>query len=155
MDRVDRDIQEAERDASPERFPWVEPQLSSSSTEAALKSTSSGRVNSAGTSASRPDADVLLAPTLRLHPTELDRIATHRLWHSATVGGSRPNIAQRNTTMKTSTLGAGKPFPPTSYNVEDYLVEFDGPHDPIHPQNWPMKKKYTHSRPAGSTSLTL
>jgi DHA1 family multidrug resistance protein-like MFS transporter len=38
-------------------------------------------------------------------------------------------------------FGAGKPFPPQLPEREEYVVEFDGPDDPLHAQNWPMKKK--------------
>jgi len=38
-------------------------------------------------------------------------------------------------------FGAGKPYPPTLPDQEDYVVEFDGPDDPLHAQNWPIGKK--------------
>lgn len=30
---------------------------------------------------------------------------------------------------------------------QDYLVEFDGESDPLHPLNWDMKTKYIHCYP--------
>jgi len=38
-------------------------------------------------------------------------------------------------------MGAGKPYPPPLPEREEYVVEYDGPDDPLHPQNWPIKRK--------------
>lgn len=38
-------------------------------------------------------------------------------------------------------FGAGKPYPPPLPEREEYVVEFDGPKDPMHAQNWPFRKK--------------
>ncbi|KAK9256648.1 major facilitator superfamily domain-containing protein [Lipomyces tetrasporus] len=38
-------------------------------------------------------------------------------------------------------LGAGKPYPPSLPDAEEYVVEFTGPDDPIHPHNWSFNKK--------------
>lgn len=40
-------------------------------------------------------------------------------------------------------MGGGKPYPPKVVDQEMYRVEFDGPDDPLHPFNWPIKKKLT------------
>ncbi|KAL9098517.1 MAG: hypothetical protein Q9187_009646, partial [Circinaria calcarea] len=37
-------------------------------------------------------------------------------------------------------FGAGKSYPRPLPNQEEYVVEFDGPNDPLHPQNWPIRK---------------
>jgi len=148
MDQVDLGIQNAERDASPERLRDDEARLSSCSihtgaSSASLESETQSHPSSSGSPLRLQQTR--LQHTRSLHPTELDRIAAHRLLHSSTVGSSRPNIAHGTSATKTSNLGAGKPFPPTSYDVEDYVVEFDGPRDPLHPQNWPMKKRYVRT----------
>ncbi|KAH8124981.1 hypothetical protein FP744_10004927 [Trichoderma asperellum] len=39
-------------------------------------------------------------------------------------------------------MGAGKLYPPELSDKESYIVEFDGPSDPTHPQNWSMKRKW-------------
>jgi len=77
---------------------------------------------------------------LERHQTELSRIQTARSQHSATVGrdGSRP----KKWDTPLPAFGAGKPYPPPLPNQEDYVVEFDGPDDPLHAQNWPLRKKY-------------
>lgn len=41
----------------------------------------------------------------------------------------------------TLSMGAGKPYPQHLLNKDSYVVEFDGPSDPTHPQNWSMKRK--------------
>ena len=38
-------------------------------------------------------------------------------------------------------MGAEKPFPPLLPDREEYVVEYNGVDDPLHAQNWPMKKK--------------
>lgn len=89
---------------------------------------------------------------LQLHPTERDpeairRIETHRSQHRSTVGASSiesrltRTLSRRKTERPLPSLGAGKPFPPPLPDREEYVVEFDGADDPMHAQNWPMKKK--------------
>lgn len=39
-------------------------------------------------------------------------------------------------------LGAGKALPPNLPDREAWRVDFNGPQDPLHPQNWPLKKKF-------------
>jgi DHA1 family multidrug resistance protein-like MFS transporter len=41
-------------------------------------------------------------------------------------------------------MGLGKPYPPLLPAQEEYVVEFTGPDDPLHAQNWPMKKKWVN-----------
>lgn len=46
-------------------------------------------------------------------------------------------------------FGAGKRYPRPLPQSEDYVVDFDGPNDPLNAQNWPMFKKYTNINPFG------
>ncbi|KAF1837634.1 MFS general substrate transporter [Decorospora gaudefroyi] len=89
---------------------------------------------------------------LTLHPTErnpeaIRRIETHRSQHAGTVGASRVDsrlsrtVSRRRTERPLPQLGAGKPYPPLLPDREEYVVEFDGADDPLHAQNWPMRKK--------------
>lgn len=71
------------------------------------------------------------------HPTALERIETHRSQHSNTVGG---RVTSRRKPERPN-FGAGKPYPPDLPDKEEYVVEFDGHDDPLHPQNWSMGKK--------------
>ncbi|KKY22758.1 putative mfs multidrug [Phaeomoniella chlamydospora] len=38
-------------------------------------------------------------------------------------------------------MGGGKPYPPPLPERDEYVVEFDGHDDPLHPQNWKLTKK--------------
>ena len=68
---------------------------------------------------------------------ELDRIHTYQLQQQYTVGSTRSR-APRDEWLP---IGAGKPYPPALPDPEDYVVEFEGADDPMHPHNWPMKKR--------------
>ena len=79
---------------------------------------------------------------LERHPTALSRINTIRTQHSHTLGTSlKSRTATRHSRTALPAFGAGKPYPPPLPAQEDYVVEFDGPLDPLHAQNWPLKKK--------------
>jgi DHA1 family multidrug resistance protein-like MFS transporter len=128
MDIIDRDIEAAEQEASPENYPLD--QTAHTTTGTAFESSSKTLLGFPGLQARKS------------HPTELDRISTYRTIHSSTVGAQASS--RGNTRLqKVTTLGAGKVFAPADYNVEDFLVEFDGHDDPLHPQNWPMRKRWT------------
>jgi DHA1 family multidrug resistance protein-like MFS transporter len=85
------------------------------------------------------------------HPTALSRIITQRSQHSATVGAS---LKSRQSRKPLPAFGAGKPYPPALPEREEYVVEFDGPDDPLHAQNWPLKKKLITAAILGFTTLT-
>ncbi|KAL2786211.1 major facilitator superfamily domain-containing protein [Aspergillus keveii] len=74
---------------------------------------------------------------LERHPTALSRIATQRSQHTATVGALRTRPSRK----PLPEFGAGKPYPPPLPEKEEYVVEFVGPDDPLHPQNWSFKRK--------------
>ncbi|KAF2792678.1 MFS general substrate transporter [Melanomma pulvis-pyrius CBS 109.77] len=91
---------------------------------------------------------------LHQHPTERNpeaifRIETQRSQHQQTVGShTTPSTSRIATTLSRRKiekplpkLGAGKPYPPLLPDREEYVVEYDGVDDPLHAQNWPMKKK--------------
>ena len=151
MDIVDRDLEKAEIAASPNQFPqdaYLAEGASKSEhpdgqptqkveRQATASSTSSG----SSVSVVREEMAMSRAQTqrdLERHPTELSRIETHRTQHSGTVGRS---ITSRKSKKPLPAFGAGKDYPPALPAKEDYVVEFDGPDDPLHPQNWPIKKK--------------
>ncbi|KAI2794319.1 Major facilitator superfamily multidrug transporter FLU1 [Penicillium oxalicum] len=74
-----------------------------------------------------------------LDPEALERIATQRSQHIATVGAS--NKKRTEDAGPLPDFGAGKPYPPPLPDKEEYVVEFSGIDDPLHPQNWPTSKK--------------
>lgn len=73
-------------------------------------------------------------------PLALERINTYRLQQQETVGSG---TAQRTRTPREQwlPLGGGKPFPPSPPDPDEYVVEFNGSDDPMHPQNWPLRKR--------------
>lgn len=137
-DQVDRDILASEQDAlgyGHRASHEVERVLSASSASTST-SNASLRDRSGGMSRVPTQRD------LERHPTELDRIQTARSQHSATVGVTmgRSNTRTRDSKRPMPTMGAGKEIP-RSLDVDAYVVEFDGPDDPWHAQNWPLTKK--------------
>lgn len=89
------------------------------------------------------------------HPTALSRIQTGRSQHSQTIGASiRSRTVSRHSKKPLPNFGGGKPFPPPLPEREEYVVEFDGPDDPMHAQNWPLKKKLPVAIVLGYVTLT-
>lgn len=79
----------------------------------------------------------------RHHHDDLDRIQTARSQHSATVGSThlgRSSTRARDSRKPLPPMGAGKPMPP-ALDADEYVVEFDGPDDPLNALNWPLRKK--------------
>jgi DHA1 family multidrug resistance protein-like MFS transporter len=68
----------------------------------------------------------------------LSRTETQRTQHALTVGES---LRSRQSTAPLPAFGAGKPYPPPLPAREEYVVEFDGPDDPLYPLNWPVMRK--------------
>lgn len=137
VDEVDRELERAERDASPERFQRDSNEIERAITGSSTSTGSSRDSNSpyrtrVGMSRVSTQAD------LERHPTELSRIATARSQHTATVGRS---LKSRESKKPLPAFGAGKDYPPQLPAREEYVVEFDGPGDPYHSQNWPFRKK--------------
>jgi len=89
---------------------------------------------------------------LHKHPTELERIQTQKSQHSQTVGSS--TLKSRASRKPLPAFGANKPYPPQIPDREAYVVEFDGPDDPLHAQNWPFKKKLLMATMLGFTTFT-
>ena len=70
--------------------------------------------------------------------TAMSRIATYRSQQSGTVGAGP---SHRRPSGPLPEFGGGKAFPPPLPERDEYVVEFTGADDPIHPQNWSIKKK--------------
>lgn len=145
-DIVDTDLEKAERDASPERFGAIvgapgEEGEKIASRRNTVASVSGSSTSSASSHVVREEMGMSRIGTgrdLERHPTELSRIETHRSQHSGTVGRS---LRSRESRRPLPAFGGGKEYPPPLPEREEYVVEFDGPDDPLHPQNWTMKKK--------------
>ncbi|EMD01090.1 hypothetical protein BAUCODRAFT_118800 [Baudoinia panamericana UAMH 10762] len=92
---------------------------------------------------------------LERHPTALSRIQTGRSQHEQTVGTSiRSRTTTRQSKKPLPNFGGGKPYPPQLPEREEYVVEFDGPSDPLHAQNWPFKRKLPIAAVLGFVTLT-
>ena len=163
MDIVDEDISRAERAASPERFRMyddIEAKKEQATATGDVEkldrmstrySTSSGASSSIatqnqGVSMSR----INTSRDLDRHPTSLSRIQTQKSQHQGTVGRS---TTARQSKKPLPNFGGGKEYPPMLPGIDDYVVEFDGPDDPLHPQNWPMSKKLAVGTMLGYTTL--
>ena len=164
MNEEDVDIVRAQRDADPERYRSFDPtdafrrhhldprqkaqekaqddgapaspRESVESAESA-ESVEMQPIAGAGAPMSRTQTQTERINTLESHPTALERIETHRGQHLTTVGSLRA----RSSRKPLPNFGAGKAYPPGLPEKEEYVVEFDGPDDPIHAQNWPMRRK--------------
>ncbi|KAL4914795.1 major facilitator superfamily domain-containing protein [Aspergillus aurantiobrunneus] len=80
----------------------------------------------------------------------LSRTETQRLQHSLTVGES---VKARPSKLPLPPFGGGKPYPPDMPNRDDFVVDFDGPDDPLYPQNWPLMRKFYTSAMLAFTSI--
>lgn len=154
MDIVDRDLEKAEGQASPSQYPeqyfpdgtprnLEQQKLSDGTPEEKLERRATASTGSSSSSASVEREEMGMSRTatqrdLERHPTALSRIETQRTQHSGTVGRT---LTSRKSKKPLPNFGGGKDFPPQLPAQEEYVVEFDGPDDPMHPQNWPLREK--------------
>ncbi|RMZ80854.1 hypothetical protein DV737_g2813, partial [Chaetothyriales sp. CBS 132003] len=150
MDIVDRDVERAEYQAT---RTWSQTSKERHEREKAGRASREGNGDDESFSSSSADSDgdgmnriaTASAATIgsrgyrtQTHPIEDFRTETHRLQQVATVGGSS---LRKRKTLPLPEFGGGKPYPPQLPEQEQYVVEFDGKDDPLHPQNWPLKSK--------------
>jgi len=155
MNAADRYVEKAELDANQRRNPEVpieehEPiarTTSSSSASSSDPGTEVPQDNGMSRYPTHPDN----AGDLERQRTVMSRIETHRSQHTATVGAS---LKSRHSKKPLPAFGAGKPYPPPLPEREEYVVEFDGPDDPMHSQNWPVRQKLYTAAMLGFTTLT-
>lgn len=142
MNEADREMVEAERDASPERFINTPPMRPSHEIERIPTASSTSTESSEGSVARREWAMSRMSTQrdLERHPTVISRIHTARSQHAGTIGRSLTGKS-RESRRPLPEMGLGKPYPPLLPAQEEYVVEFTGPDDPLHAQNWPMRKK--------------
>lgn len=81
-------------------------------------------------------ADTLSRRPTNLNEVELERIETYCLQQRSTVESGAPVPREEWLPM-----GAGKPYPPILPDPEQFVVEFTDANDPLHPQNWSMRRK--------------
>lgn len=118
--------------------------LSRPSNEVERPSNEIERASTSSTASSDRGVSMSRVPTHHDDPVALERIATHRSQYEETVGRrvSTRRSSLRRRSRPLPAFGAGKPYPPMLPAADDYVVEFDGPDDPMHAQNWPLRKKY-------------
>lgn len=80
----------------------------------------------------------------------LERTRTHHKQHAETVGA---RVAAEVPSYGMN-IGGGRPFPPGLPASDEYLVDFEDAHDPLHPQNWTMVRKYV-TFPASRMTVLL
>ena len=122
----------------------MEHDTSPSPSESVSVSSNSDNLAAVPTSRDRRDSQYANSPSgtlsrrqTNLNNVELERIETYRLQHRSTVG-SGPGIAPRSEWLP---MGAEKPYPPDLPDPEQFIVEFTGSNDPLHPQNWSLKRR--------------
>jgi len=158
MDTSDKYIEGAEKDAaSPSHYEKTELHEPIARLSTGSSSSSSSSSSSDGSEVER-DGGMSRAPTqrddagnLERHATAMSRIQTQRSQHSGTVGAS---VKSRQSRKPLPNFGAGKAYPPPLPEREEYVVEFDGVDDPLHAQNWTMRKKIFTAAILGFTTMT-
>jgi len=158
MDIVDRDLEKAAENASPDRFQQIgadgERIERAESVSTSSSSGSDAQARPAGSSSSRRMSRLRTQVddpgVLERNATAMSRIETQRTQHSATVGAS---VTSKKTTKPLPAFGAGKPYPPMLPAQEEYVVEFDGADDPMHAQNWSMTRKLIVAAMLGYTTF--
>lgn len=79
---------------------------------------------------------------LSRHPTHVHRWQTQVIQHTHTVGESNTKRTKSAESRPLPDFGAGKSYPPDpAAEREAYVVDFNGPDDVLHPQNWPRRQK--------------
>lgn len=153
MDDTEKRLERAEVDAQPHASNWNDEKTRhSGEEERPATSGTTGTTGSSGSSSSveyNPDFHRLQSRNTELDlernrstvSRSLSRIETQRLQHQLTVGES---VKSRASKTPLPAFGAGKPYPPPLPNREDYVVEFDGPDDPLYPKNWSTYTKYVN-----------
>lgn len=140
-DIVDEEILAAERQASRDGYneARISHEIERTVTSSSTSSTSSRASGSAIHNRHPGNLErVATQHDLDRQATALSRIQTAKSQHSQTVGRS---VKSRKSNRPLPNFGAGKPYPPPLPEREEYVVEFDGPDDPLHAMNWPLKKK--------------
>lgn len=161
-DVVDRDMALAEREASRAYRPPTHPPAEQTHPVERLDTLDSISSSSSSGSSSQNMSRIATAASMgraapratrtKTHPLEDHRTETARLQHTATVGAARTTTTSKKE-KPLPNFGGGKPYPPDLPPYEDYVVEFDGPDDPLHPQNWTFKRKIIVAVVLSYTSL--
>jgi MFS transporter, DHA1 family, multidrug resistance protein len=140
VDKVDQELEVAESDARSGMGETATGEPIERHETMQSATTSSDGEEQDGTAIDQiPTQREVLTPAEKVE-TAVSRIQTQSLQHTTTVGGGiRSRL--RESRRPLPPMGAGKPFPPSLPAREEYVVEFDGADDPLHAQNWSMRRK--------------
>lgn len=129
---VSQDIEKAERQASR--------QLSSPDGTPPYPASYSGSNDDSSIELSRryTHRDIISNDIDPPNQIELERQRTHLSIYSNTVGRTVNKYVSKD---ELPPFGAGKEYPPLLPHRDQYVVDFEGHSDPMHGQNWPLKKK--------------
>ncbi|KAF3936396.1 hypothetical protein ABW19_dt0201817 [Dactylella cylindrospora] len=83
--------------------------------------------------------------------TLMSRTRTAQSVHTYTIGAD-PSARTRSRAERLPGFANGRDYPPMLPDVEQYMVDFTGFDDPMHPQNWSLRKKYLLSAMLAFTS---
>lgn len=79
---------------------------------------------------------------LSRHPTHIHRWQSQVIQHTHTVGAPDVKPTKSKESQPLPDFGAGKDYPPEPpAERQAYVVDFNGPDDPLHPQNWSRNAK--------------
>lgn len=89
------------------------------------------------------------AQHLALSRTQTETSREEDMIHRILTSGSRKS------NRPLPTMGAGRDYPPLLPDRDPYRVDFDGPDDPHHPHNWPLRKKMVICGTLGWTTFCV
>jgi len=82
--------------------------------------------------------------------TLMSRTRTAQSVHTYTIGAGTAKTKSKKEQLPG--FGPGKDYPPDLPDIDKYVVDFTGFDDPMHPQNWTLKKKFILSGILATTS---
>lgn len=135
MNDANMEMLRNERDVSPNRIQNYEFECAASASSSSCSSSAES-----GVQRERIMSRASTQCDLEGHSTVLSRVQTARSQHAATVGRTLSGKS-RESRRALPQMGMGKPYPPLLPAQEEYVVEFNGPDDPLHAQNWPLSRK--------------
>lgn len=87
-------------------------------------------------------------------PNDMDAETSSRLSRRLTGGDDLLEEAEKSSDP-IPTMGGDRPYPPLVPDREKYTVTYDGPNDPTHPHNWPLRKKILMCACVGLSALSI
>lgn len=99
-------------------------------------------------------ADVHARNTEDLSRIESNAASSRRL--SRAITGSEKLIEDANNTNEPlPPMGGGRDYPPPLPSRDPYTVSYDGPKDPLHPQNWSLRTRVLQAAVVGLSALSV